>query len=178
MPEHHGMVYAARLVCRWEVYLCTTADREYAWEAWRLLDPHGEIFPLEQLSWRMLCVSHPQKKDLLNVLRKKEVDVAVQAGLAPQTASDLQLVTDKGEDLPCAAATTSPLSTCIACPEHSYVQYNCLMWLVHVLKRAAAIRKCVDAVGCLCFTSVAVLCCAQPVRPGRLLALLCLCVWS
>jgi hypothetical protein len=79
------------------VYLCTTADREYAWEAWRLLDPQASVFPLDQLAWRMMCVAHPQKKDLLNVLRKKEVDAAVLAGAVPQKASDLQLVTDKGE---------------------------------------------------------------------------------
>jgi hypothetical protein len=45
----------------------------------------------------MLCVTHPQKKDLLNVLRKQEVDVAVGAGLVAQCASDPQLVTDKGK---------------------------------------------------------------------------------
>lgn len=101
-PKHP----AARARCRrWEVYLCTTAEREYAWEAWRLLDPQASIFPHNQLSWRMLCVSHPQKKDLLNVLRKKEFDAAVATAAAqdppqsyvPTKASDLQLVTDKGE---------------------------------------------------------------------------------
>jgi hypothetical protein len=85
------------------VYLCTTADKQYAWEAWRLLDPQATIFPHNQLSWRMLCVSHPQKKDLLNVLRKREFDAAVATAEAqnqsyvPTKASDLQLVTDKGE---------------------------------------------------------------------------------
>jgi hypothetical protein len=79
------------------VYLCTTADREYAWEAWRLLDPQASVFPLDQLAWRMLCVAHPQKKDLLNVLRKGQVDAAAARGEVPRCASDPQLVTDKGE---------------------------------------------------------------------------------
>jgi hypothetical protein len=83
--------------CRWEVYLCTTAEREYAWEAWRLLDPQATIFPHNQLSWRMLCVSAPQKKDLLNVLRKGTVDAAAARGDVPRCASDPQFVTDKGE---------------------------------------------------------------------------------
>jgi hypothetical protein len=79
--------------------VCTTADREYAWEAWRLLDPQGTLFPLRELAWRMLCVSHPQKKDLLNVLRKQGADAAaVQNGGSPaRLASDPQIVTDKGE---------------------------------------------------------------------------------
>jgi hypothetical protein len=83
-------------LCRWEVYVCTTAEREYAWEAWRLLDPSACLFPTHQLSWRMLCVTHPQKKDLLNVLRQQEVAAAVAAGLVAQCASDPQMVTDAG----------------------------------------------------------------------------------
>jgi len=40
-------------------------------EAWRLLDPDYSIFKRDELLMkRMLCVPHPQKKDLLNVLRQ------------------------------------------------------------------------------------------------------------
>lgn len=87
------------------MYVCTTAEREYAFEAWRQLDPQGSLFPLEQLSWRMLCVSTPQKKDLLNVLRKRDIDVfnaareqSIQAGIPvpPLLPNDLQLITDEG----------------------------------------------------------------------------------
>jgi hypothetical protein len=42
----------------------------------------------------MLCVTSPQKKDLLNVLRKREVDAVVKG--APRLASDPQFITDKG----------------------------------------------------------------------------------
>jgi hypothetical protein len=81
---------------RWEVYICTTAEREYAWEAWRLLDPEAALFPHAELAWRMLCVSSPQKKDLLNVLRKQDIDNVAALGHMPQCASDLHYVTDKG----------------------------------------------------------------------------------
>jgi len=77
--------------------LCTTAEREYAWEAWRLLDPKASLFPLAELSWRMLCVAHPQKKDLLNVLRKQDIDAAAAAGWPARCPSDAQLITDKSE---------------------------------------------------------------------------------
>lgn len=76
--------------------MCTTADREYAWEAWRLLDPTGSMFPHQQLGWRMLCVTSPQKKDLLNVLRKREVDALPDLKGARRLASDPQFITDKG----------------------------------------------------------------------------------
>jgi hypothetical protein len=84
------------LCCRWEVYVCTTAEREYAWEAWRLLDPQATLFPTQELAWRMLCVTSPQKKDLLNVLRQQEVEAAAAAGLVVACASDPQMVTDTG----------------------------------------------------------------------------------
>lgn len=88
-------------VCRWETYICTTAEREYAWEAWRLLDPDGSLFAHEELPWRMLCVTSPQKKDLLNVLRKRDIDAVAAQGHVPLCRSDLQYVTDKSE---CAVA--------------------------------------------------------------------------
>lgn len=88
------------------MYLCTTADREYAWEAWRLLDPTASLFPHQQLAWRMLCVQHPQKKDLLNVLRKSQVDALGLAKGAPRLASDPQFITDKG-----AATTAYPFAS-------------------------------------------------------------------
>jgi hypothetical protein len=43
--------------------------------AWTLLDPNQDIFPFEELSWRLLSVPHPEKKDLLNVLRQQHLGV-------------------------------------------------------------------------------------------------------
>lgn len=72
--QHFRLSHTAVLSCRFDVYICTTAEKEYALEAWRLLDPEGTIFPTDQLvSRRMLCVPHPAKKDLLNVLRWEQV---------------------------------------------------------------------------------------------------------
>jgi hypothetical protein len=51
------------------VYICTAAQRGYAEVAWTLLDPRGSVFPVQELSWRLLTVPAPEKKDLLNVLR-------------------------------------------------------------------------------------------------------------
>lgn len=39
-----------------EVYVCTSADRHYAAEVWRLLDPDHRLIPAHQLKDRMLCV--------------------------------------------------------------------------------------------------------------------------
>ena len=33
---------------RFEAYVCTAAEREYALEAWRVLDPDGWMIPCEQ----------------------------------------------------------------------------------------------------------------------------------
>ena len=94
------------------MYLCTTAEREYAWEAWRLLDPHASLFPLQQLEWRMLCVQHPQKKDLLNVLRKQDIDAAASHRSVARCPSDPQYVTDKGRAWGCKVWGSMHLLTC------------------------------------------------------------------
>lgn len=39
-----------------EVYACTCADRGYAAEVWRLLDPDNRLIPVHLLKDRMLCV--------------------------------------------------------------------------------------------------------------------------
>ena len=77
------------------MYICTTAEREYALEAWRLLDPEGSVFSLDQLvPRRMLCVPHPAKKDLLNVLRWEQIYVQI---LQDPKKTPSILVTDEGE---------------------------------------------------------------------------------
>ncbi|GJN17113.1 hypothetical protein PR202_gb04155 [Eleusine coracana subsp. coracana] len=38
---------------RFEVYVCTMAERDYALEMWRLLDPEGSLINLQQLSERV-----------------------------------------------------------------------------------------------------------------------------
>lgn len=76
------------------MYICTTAEKEYALEAWRLLDNDGSIFPHDELvTKRMLCVPHPQKKDLLNVLRWEQIYAQQLADPSGAT----MMITDEGE---------------------------------------------------------------------------------
>lgn len=41
---------------RFEVYVCTMAERDYALEMWRLLDPEAHLISEKQLLERVLCV--------------------------------------------------------------------------------------------------------------------------
>ncbi|KAK9193500.1 hypothetical protein WN944_004197 [Citrus x changshan-huyou] len=41
---------------RFEVYVCTMAERDYALEMWRLLDPEGHLIGSKQLLDRVVCV--------------------------------------------------------------------------------------------------------------------------
>ncbi|KAJ1280124.1 hypothetical protein BS78_04G207700 [Paspalum vaginatum] len=52
---------------RFEVYVCTMAERDYALEMWRLLDPDSRLINSVQLHDRMVCVKSGSKKSLLNV---------------------------------------------------------------------------------------------------------------
>ncbi|CAI0424220.1 unnamed protein product [Linum tenue] len=54
---------------RFEVYVCTMAERDYALEIWRLLDPGSHLINPKQLSNRVVCVKSGSKKALLNVFQ-------------------------------------------------------------------------------------------------------------
>ena len=41
---------------RFEVYVCTMADKDYALEMWRLLDPEGNLINANDLLARIVCV--------------------------------------------------------------------------------------------------------------------------
>lgn len=41
---------------RFEVYVCTMAERDYALEMWRLLDPGAHLIGSKQLLDRVVCV--------------------------------------------------------------------------------------------------------------------------
>ena len=53
---------------KFEVYVCTAAEREYALEAWRVLDPHARLIPAELRPLRIMCVPAGRKKALAGVL--------------------------------------------------------------------------------------------------------------
>lgn len=42
---------------RFEVFVCTMAEREYALEMWRLLDPGAHLISPKQLLNRVVCVN-------------------------------------------------------------------------------------------------------------------------
>ncbi|GAB4831220.1 hypothetical protein Ancab_005231 [Ancistrocladus abbreviatus] len=52
---------------RFEVYVCTMAEREYALEMWRLLDPDSSLISTSELLDRIVCVKPGTRKSLLNV---------------------------------------------------------------------------------------------------------------
>ncbi|XP_022746475.1 RNA polymerase II C-terminal domain phosphatase-like 2 isoform X2 [Durio zibethinus] len=54
---------------RFEVYVCTMAERDYALEMWRLLDPEAHLIAPKQLRDRVVCVKSGSRKSLLNVFR-------------------------------------------------------------------------------------------------------------
>ncbi|KAF8704039.1 hypothetical protein HU200_031524 [Digitaria exilis] len=52
---------------RFEVYVCTMAERDYALEMWRLLDPDSKLINSVQLLDRLVCVKSGSRKSLLSV---------------------------------------------------------------------------------------------------------------
>ncbi|KAL8517286.1 hypothetical protein ACS0TY_015499 [Phlomoides rotata] len=54
---------------RFEVYVCTMAERDYALEMWRLLDPEAHLISSKQLLDRVVCVKSGARKSLLNVFQ-------------------------------------------------------------------------------------------------------------
>ncbi|XWS15721.1 hypothetical protein CRYUN_Cryun34aG0026200 [Craigia yunnanensis] len=54
---------------RFEVYVCTMAERDYALEMWRLLDPESNLINSKELLDRIVCVKSGSRKSLFNVFR-------------------------------------------------------------------------------------------------------------
>ncbi|XP_030969184.1 RNA polymerase II C-terminal domain phosphatase-like 1 [Quercus lobata] len=52
---------------RFEVYVCTMAERDYALEMWRLLDPDLNLINSKELLDRIVCVKSGSRKSLFNV---------------------------------------------------------------------------------------------------------------
>ncbi|XP_022720487.1 RNA polymerase II C-terminal domain phosphatase-like 1 isoform X2 [Durio zibethinus] len=54
---------------RFEVYVCTMAERDYALEMWRLLDPESNLINSKELLDRIVCVNSGSRKSLFNVFQ-------------------------------------------------------------------------------------------------------------
>lgn len=52
---------------RFEVYVCTMAERDYALEMWRLLDPEAHLIGSKQLLDRVVCVKSGKYITMLNI---------------------------------------------------------------------------------------------------------------
>jgi hypothetical protein len=66
---------------RWEVFICTTAEREYALEAWRLLDPDYTILTRDEVQVRLMDVPYQTKKSLAAVLARRWPNLMDGAGV-------------------------------------------------------------------------------------------------
>lgn len=54
---------------RFEVFVCTMAERDYALEMWRLLDPESKLINTKEILERIVCVKPGLKKSLFNVFQ-------------------------------------------------------------------------------------------------------------
>lgn len=54
---------------RFEVFVCTMAERDYALEMWRLLDPGSNLINTRELLARIVCVKSGSRKSLFNVFQ-------------------------------------------------------------------------------------------------------------
>ncbi|KAL2244815.1 UNVERIFIED_CONTAM: hypothetical protein Sindi_2749700 [Sesamum indicum] len=54
---------------RFEVFVCTMAERDYALEMWRLLDPESNLINSRELLDRIVCVKSGLRKSLFNVFQ-------------------------------------------------------------------------------------------------------------
>ncbi|KAG8385604.1 hypothetical protein BUALT_Bualt03G0062400 [Buddleja alternifolia] len=55
---------------RFEVFVCTMAERDYALEMWRLLDPESNLIDSRELLNRIVCVKSGFRKSLFNVFQE------------------------------------------------------------------------------------------------------------
>ena len=53
---------------RFEVFVCTMAERDYALEMWRLLDPEANLINSKQLLNRVVCVKSGKSNHLVFLL--------------------------------------------------------------------------------------------------------------
>ncbi|XP_020100231.1 RNA polymerase II C-terminal domain phosphatase-like 2 [Ananas comosus] len=78
---------------RFEVYVCTMAERDYALEIWRLLDPESHLISTKQLLDRIVCVKSGSKKSLQHVFQ----DGACHPKMAMVIDDRLQVWDDKDQ---------------------------------------------------------------------------------
>lgn len=66
-PNTQGLPQCWR-ACRFDIFVCTAAERRYAFEVWRLLDPAGTLIPPPLRARRIVNVAAGRLKTLPNTL--------------------------------------------------------------------------------------------------------------
>ena len=98
MQQHRAVLSCGSVMCRWRprfnVYVCTAADREYALEVWRLLDPEAELIPF---SLRMTHFKAGMQRKDINTVLSLRADPAHLNAL--RTAMPLAVVLDDRLDV-------------------------------------------------------------------------------
>ena len=79
---------------RFEVYVCTAAQRDYALEAWRNLDPRAALIRQDQYLTRIINVPHPGTKYLDQVLRLRPVPEGAEGNAVHQPRAPLAVIVD------------------------------------------------------------------------------------
>lgn len=75
--------------CRFSIYVCTAAERQYALEVWRLLDTQGTLIPIDQRKKRLVNVPAGAKKTMLHSLGVVNVQAAAQHSRLMSDARDM-----------------------------------------------------------------------------------------
>lgn len=65
--EELRSTFTAVAAKRFEVYVCTKSQRDYALEVWRLLDPEAHLISLKEQKDRIVCVPPNVMKSLTTV---------------------------------------------------------------------------------------------------------------
>ncbi len=136
--------------------MCTAAERQYALEAWRHLDPNALLIPMAQRQQRFVCVPSGRLKDIADV-----IGLPGHPWLAPSTAFNcpnsampLAIILDdrievrpsKPMGYPCMPPVrlfmdldhlgTACVSTILVCVEMSaHLSWD--LWLINALEQAA-----------------------------------------
>ena len=88
---------------RFEVFVCTAAERGYAMEAWRVLDTEGKLIPPHLRSQRIVCIASGKRKMLGPTLGLGSL-----RGSQTRTAMPLAVIIDDRCDVCKIAFTYTP----------------------------------------------------------------------
>eukprot|EP00951_Prasinocladus_malaysianus_P032091 scaffold310766_cov39-Prasinocladus_malaysianus.AAC.1 len=62
----------AAVKLRFDIYVATAAERGYALEAWRILDPNAQLIPTDRVRRRVVCIPGGRQKKLEKVFNLRD----------------------------------------------------------------------------------------------------------